>query len=720
MVTRIEDAYAKEQIKGNSVDYDLNNDGVVDYAENADKLDGKDASEFADVNHTHDDRYYTETEVDDKLATKSDVGHTHNITDVVIDGDKDWNGKSITNVNEITTETANIGALGQDLDANGKAVTNVSKISINSQSFADGLIEGHVPIGSKGKFYLASGRTDLANGYGFKIESNNKDGIIFFDTHTYDANGDGWITYRCGHGADEAGYTREAIKIKTNDGTLYTNDISPIKNNVKKIGTATNKFAEGHITTLYADKLGQDLDGNGKKINNVIINAVSNNGIYPLTLIQNKNATFTHCGCFYAPNLGVDQCANIHIGKSDGTLNTSYIGYVYEGENNLNNYFTIGFWYYDRLFRFNPKTEFYPGTDNTGSIGTTTNKFAEGHITTLYADKLGENLDCNGKDVKHIHAIYSNDTYTKTQCISNTFIAPGKLNGIGMPILKASFDMVESDNSFCYVDLTSVSDYTIQEGDVLEYDIYWETPSARISVDFTTSDNVNLRDRRLIDQNGVGVHTGTLYDDYALNKWYHRKIVLPEVLFGKTIDRYDIACESDEGGTKTAYLRNIVITDGNGNIRKVIYMGGEDITYAIHLGHYGSINAFENTTERLLDDYGTDVAIYRKENGVIKTTGAIQSQNSCSCWARIDLDGTLLGNYNVANITKISTGVYQITFSTPMANANYCAIATCNCESDIITAHAYNLTTDSFYVKLVDSNNQAIDAPFSIIINGGL
>ena len=31
----------------------------------------------ATASHTHDDRYYTETEVDTKLSVKSDTGHTH-------------------------------------------------------------------------------------------------------------------------------------------------------------------------------------------------------------------------------------------------------------------------------------------------------------------------------------------------------------------------------------------------------------------------------------------------------------------------------------------------------------------------------------------------------------------------------------------------------------------------------------------------------------------
>lgn len=47
-------------------------------------LDGK-----SDVGHTHDDRYYTETEVDGLLAGKSDTGHTHDdryYTETEVDG----------------------------------------------------------------------------------------------------------------------------------------------------------------------------------------------------------------------------------------------------------------------------------------------------------------------------------------------------------------------------------------------------------------------------------------------------------------------------------------------------------------------------------------------------------------------------------------------------------------------------------------------------------
>ena len=43
----------------------------------ADKIHTHTKSEITDFDHTHDDRYYTESEIDTKLSGKSDTGHTH-------------------------------------------------------------------------------------------------------------------------------------------------------------------------------------------------------------------------------------------------------------------------------------------------------------------------------------------------------------------------------------------------------------------------------------------------------------------------------------------------------------------------------------------------------------------------------------------------------------------------------------------------------------------
>lgn len=37
-------------------------------------------------------------------------------------------------------------------------------------------------------------------------------------------------------------------------------------------------------------------------------------------------------------------------------------------------------------------------------------------------------------------------------------------------------------------------------------------------------------------------------------------------------------------------------------------------------------------------------------------------------------NGTMLGRYNIASFTRVSTGNYDVTFSTPMPNTNYCIV----------------------------------------------
>ena len=43
----------------------------------ADKIHTHTKSEITDFDHTHDDRYYTESEIDEKLSGKTDIGHNH-------------------------------------------------------------------------------------------------------------------------------------------------------------------------------------------------------------------------------------------------------------------------------------------------------------------------------------------------------------------------------------------------------------------------------------------------------------------------------------------------------------------------------------------------------------------------------------------------------------------------------------------------------------------
>ena len=48
----------------------------------ADKIHTHTKSEITDFDHTHDDRYYTESEIDAKLSGKSDTGHTHTKSEI--------------------------------------------------------------------------------------------------------------------------------------------------------------------------------------------------------------------------------------------------------------------------------------------------------------------------------------------------------------------------------------------------------------------------------------------------------------------------------------------------------------------------------------------------------------------------------------------------------------------------------------------------------------
>lgn len=155
-------------------------------------------------------------------------------------------------------------------------------------------------------------------------------------------------------------------------------------------------------------------------------------------------------------------------------------------------------------------------------------------------------------------------------------------------ILKASFLMKATAGAYRYEDLSSVTDYTIQSGDYVEYDVYWTTTSDYIVFDYTTNSSQTLRDSGAVDQNGMGVHPATDISSRAYGVWYHRKIAVPVGHVGHIIQNYDIACSINGENFKTAYLDNIRITDGASTTRKDIYSGGA-VTHVPHYINYGEV-----------------------------------------------------------------------------------------------------------------------------------
>lgn len=68
--------YIKQKISGKADKTDIPT-SLPANGGNADTIDGKHAADFAASGHTHDDRYYTETEINTKLTEKADKSHSH-------------------------------------------------------------------------------------------------------------------------------------------------------------------------------------------------------------------------------------------------------------------------------------------------------------------------------------------------------------------------------------------------------------------------------------------------------------------------------------------------------------------------------------------------------------------------------------------------------------------------------------------------------------------
>lgn len=148
-------------------------------------------------------------------------------------------------------------------------------------------------------------------------------------------------------------------------------------------------------------------------------------------------------------------------------------------------------------------------------------------------------------------------------------------------------------SSWIAVDLTSVTDYVVQSGDYLEYEVFWSPSGATANkkLDFQlrcsdTTDSINIGAAWDDDEHSILADEGDI-SAYASNQWYHRTIPIPAGWVGKTIQKYYIQGQLDTpSGSETAiaYFRAIEITDGAGTTRKTIYEAGDTPTFAVFNG----------------------------------------------------------------------------------------------------------------------------------------
>jgi hypothetical protein len=128
----------------------------------------------------------------------------------------------------------------------------------------------------------------------------------------------------------------------------------------------------------------------------------------------------------------------------------------------------------------------------------------------------------------------------------------------------------------------SQASYTFQAGDFVEYDVKLlnNVPGAG-GIEIYNTDETSFRPSEgWADQNGLAGNPNADLSAQAFNAWYHRKLAVPEAMVGKTSAQWTLAGENDADFlVYRANYDNLVITDGNGVIKKIIFKESSDFQW---------------------------------------------------------------------------------------------------------------------------------------------
>lgn len=147
--------------------------------------------------------------------------------------------------------------------------------------------------------------------------------------------------------------------------------------------------------------------------------------------------------------------------------------------------------------------------------------------------------------------------------------------------LLATFVFADSGaGSYYYQRLDAISDYVVQAGDQLRFDIWYDPTNPGTGVFYVDIQNGTETVRLLSvgeDQNGYDL--GVNSPELLTGGWHRRKFVLPAGWVGDNIDRYWVGGSNvSTPGTYRARIRNARITTANGlTVRRNIWSLGDGV-----------------------------------------------------------------------------------------------------------------------------------------------
>ena len=106
-------------------------------------------------------------------------------------------------------------------------------------------------------------------------------------------------------------------------------------------------------------------------------------------------------------------------------------------------------------------------------------------------------------------------------------------------------------------------------------------------------------------------------------------------------------------------------------------------------------------------------AVFASAGGGGGGGGTTINYNGADAWGTVGGDGSLQSGFNVASTTKSSTGVYAVTFVTPMANDKYAVITS---GRSAFNAQATDITANGFNLRAYDTSNSPADLDINFTV----